>query len=240
MKRTIQKIILCICAAVIAFCGWSIYDYYNQMHQTKDHFTQFVTSVHALDTESPVSYEELYAQNTDYRGWIWFDSNLISLPIVQTDQNDSYLKMDLTKEESLGGIPFIDAADSLTDQNLTIYGHTVFMDDSNLVFTPLKQLLNQGTYDQNKRFHIDWEDGVKTYQIFAVCNIDKDEDSWNYTQNIFQSDQDFYSFIHQAKNHSCISSDIDIKATDQLITLQTCAELYSSKKIVIIAKEVNE
>lgn len=240
MNRIVGKIILALCAGTIAFCGFNIYSYYDQMHTASSSFSQLITTVKASETVSPVSYEELSAKNTDYRGWIWFDTSLISLPIVQTEENDFYLKKNLDKEYSLGGTPFIDAANSMTDQNLTIYGHTVFMDDSNLVFTPLRKLLDQNTYDQNKRFHIDWKDGIKTYQIFAVCSVDQSDDSWNYTQNIFQTDDAFYDFIHQAYKRSAISSDIDVAATDNLVTLQTCAELHSQTRIVVFAKELSK
>jgi sortase B len=238
MGMVIRKMLLASCAATVAFCGWNIYSYYDDMHDASEKESQLITSVQASDKEAPVSYEELHSRNTDYQGWIWFDSNLISLPIMQTDENDYYLKRNLDKEISLGGTPFIDAANSLTDQNITIYGHTVFMDDSNLVFTPLKSMLDQGTFDENKRFHIAWKDGTKTYQIFAVCNVDSEEDSWEFSQNVFQSDQEFYTFVHEAKKHSSISTDVDVAATDQLITLQTCTELDSTKKVVIVAKEI--
>lgn len=238
MKQIVSRIILAICVAAVAFCGWNIYSYYNIAQQKSSGIEKLGTAIHASTKDSPVSYEELHSKNTDYKGWIWFDSNLITLPVMQTDENDYYLKHNLNRELSLGGAPFIDAANSMNDQNITIYGHTVFNDSSDLVFTPLKKMLDQSVFDQNKRFYIDWEDGVKTYQIFAVCNIDVSDDSWNFTQNIFQSDSDFYAFVKNAKQRSVVSADVDVAAVDSLVTLQTCTELYTTKRIVIIAKEV--
>lgn len=242
MKKIISRIILIACAAAVAFCGWNIYQSYQDIHREKDSVNQFVTQVNASDSDqkitSPVSFSQLHDQNTDYRGWIWFDSNLISLPIVQSDSNDYYLRKNLNKEYDVYGTPFIDAANSLTDQNVTIYGHSSHKEDAGMMFTPLKVLLEQQSFDQNQRFHIDWEGGIKTYQIFAVCNINVAEDTWNYTQNIFQTDEDFYEYVHAARKHSAVSADIDVAATDSLITLQTCSEDGSENRTVIIAKEI--
>lgn len=238
MRQIASKIILAICAAACAFCGWNIYGYYYERNNVDSSIKDMETEIQTSSNESPVSYQELKQRNSDYKGWIWFDSKLISLPIMQTSENDYYLKRNIDKEESLGGTPFIDAANLLSDQNITIYGHTVFDDSSNLAFTPLRQLLDQNTYDQNKRFYIDWESGVKTYQIFAVCDIDVDDDSWGFTQNDFQSDSSFYDFVRNAKQRSSISADVDVAATDSLVTLQTCTELHSTKRLVIVAKEL--
>jgi len=241
MKNIVGKIILTVCAAAVAFCGWNIYQSYQDIHAVKNTTSQFVTQVNATEEEpvkSPVSYTELHENNTDYRGWIWFDSGLISLPIMQADENQYYLNHNLNKENDMCGEPFIDAANSLTDQNITIYGHTVFQDSNDLMFTPLKKLLDQQTFDQNQRFYIEWADGIRTYQIFAVCDIDYAEDSWNYTQNIFQTDKNFYTYVHAARKHSSVTADIDVAATDQLVTLQTCTELSSTKRTIIVAKEI--
>lgn len=240
MNRLLEKIILIVCTIAIVFCGWQIYYQYSLINDSNEKINNLLTPIQA-ETQtitSPVVYEEMVKRNSDYRGWIWFDSNLISLPVVQSDDNFQYLNCNLDKEPSLGGIPCIDAADTMSDQNITIYGHSVFGDHDALVFTPLQQLLNQDTYSKNKRFYIAWEDGIKTYEIYAVCDIDKAVDDWNYTQNIFQTDTDFYDFIHHALDRSKIHSDVDIVATDQLITLQTCTELESTKRTVILAKEV--
>jgi sortase B len=240
MKHTMSKIILMLCAAAVGFSGWQLYRYYSDIRSASDSVSNVIAPVKA-ETEvltSPVSYTEMSAKYEDYRGWIWFSSDLISLPIVQGNDNYTYLQNNLDQEKSLGGIPLMDAADSLTDQNITIYGHAVFTEDSSLVFTPLQQLVNQDTYSKNKRFFIDWAEGIKTYEIYAVCNIDRSSDDWNYTQNVFQTDQDFYAFIHNAKDRSAIYSDIDIAATDHLIALQTCTELDSAERTVVFAKEL--
>jgi sortase B len=244
MKNIIISALLTICIIATVFFGWNIYIYYQDLHKTTTYSSQFVSNARVSAIESPVNYDEMYSQNHDYRGWIWFDNDLISQPIVQADENNKYLRRNLEGDYSLAGTPFIDAANSLTDQNITIYGHNMLTGDpitkTAPIFAPLCQLIDQSTYDQNKRFYIDWQDGVKTYQIFAVCVVDPEESSWNYTQNIFQTDHDFYDFIHEAKKNSSISADVDICATDKLITLQTCIQMDTLQRAVIIAKEIKQ
>lgn len=243
MKNILMKSILIICIAAAVFCGWNIYASYQDMHQTKTDYENLTVNTNAYSVASPVNFEEMKNRNAEYCGWIWFDSQLISQPIVQTSDNTKYLHKDLDEQYSDYGTAFIDAANSQTDQNRTIYGHSYFEDinaatDSEYAFSLLNKLVDQQTYDQNKRFYIDWEAGVKTYQIFAVCSIDRSEVNWDYTQNVFQTDKDFYAFIHNAKAYSSISADVDVAATDHLITLQTCTTYGSLQRTVVIAKEI--
>lgn len=243
MKLFIQKIILTICAVTIAFCGWNIYYHYESIHQASISMSKYTTQVKAdKDSEkvvSPVSYDEMYARNTDYKAWLWFSSGLVSQPVMQTFENNYYLDHGIDRDEkTIGGTAFIDASNSMTDQNITIYGHNYYTDAGSYVFGPLRLLLNQTTYDQNQRFYMEWKDGIKTYQIFAVCDIDVSQDDWDYTQNIFYSDSEFFDFVRTAKKHSAVSTDVDVKATDNLITLQTCTMTGESNRTVVIAKEL--
>ena len=124
MKNIIKSVVLVICVIAIVFCGSNIYGQYTSMHESKQGLTDYTTLVNASSIQSPVSYQEHYDNNPDYRGWIWFESNLIDLPVMQSSDNSFYLNHDENKGFDFEGEPFIDAANSLDDQNVSIYGHS--------------------------------------------------------------------------------------------------------------------
>ena len=82
------------------------------------------TKTNIKDTDP---YQELLAQNSDFKGWITIDGTQVDNPVYQTDDNSFYLNHNQEKKSSAYGALFIDYQNTVTetqvDRNIIIYGH---------------------------------------------------------------------------------------------------------------------
>ena len=199
-----------------------------------------------------VPYKDFYnsgkSLNDDFVGYLHFESGLISQPVVQGQTNDTYSRKDwITGEYDLYGSIFMDYENTLSDQNLIIYGHYVYkhLDDSGtLKFTPLSQLLEPENYDNNKTIYLLLENEVRKYEIVSVYLCPLSED-YMYTDENLQYNLPNYSDDYFGKYKTAVISaqryvtGVNWNKSDKLLTLQTCVEGREDLREIVIARQID-
>lgn len=81
-----------------------------------------------------------------------------------------------------------------------IYGHSSKW--NNIIITPLMNYVNQSYYKDHPTFQFITENETRTYQIFAVINVDLNnlDDSLEFTQSNWDSNNAFNAFISDSIN----------------------------------------
>lgn len=179
---------------------------------------------------------------------------IVDIPVVQAEDNEKYLTINFKCEESRAGALFLDYRnyfDKIIDHkraekdsdHLIVYGHNMG-DDS--MFGSLKYYeRNQGVnyYENHPIIQFNSNYDTYTYKIFAFFILDAlDEtstkyDIWN-TLN-FDSEEDFYDFVNEAKRRTIRTNDVDVKYGDQLLSLSTCNTLLGERgRLIIMARKV--
>lgn len=190
-------------------------------------------------TFTHASWESLYAANSDFGGFLRFDSGIIAEPLVQGADNDYYLRRDFYGNYDDRGTVFLDYRNGWDDQNTTFYGHLVYY-DSAARFSPLAGLTDQSYYDANSTFTIYRENEAVLYRIAYVYYYDIESDyDYDYTQNTFYDEQDFENFISLPQARNLVNTSADITYSDRFVTLQTCVKYRSSMRLIVVAKEVS-
>lgn len=191
------------------------------------------------DSENDI-WHMLYEKNHDFYAYLKFDSGLIETPVVQSEDNNKYLKLAFDSESSSQGTPFIDYRYEKGDDNMVIYGHNVLYDKT-VQFSSLVELTKQDSYVQNSTFTMLYEDGIKHYEITYVYEYDlvADDEKCKFQQTVFGSKEEFDKWIQLAKDKNKINSiHGDIEYGDKFITFQTCKNLNDNIRYLILAKEV--
>lgn len=185
------------------------------------------------------NYDELAAINPEYVGWLSFESGLVSEPVVQCEDNSTYLKIDFYGNEEGMGTVFVDKNCTLESKNITIYGHYVYYDE-NARFTPLTLLREAENYEENKQLIWELKDETRRYEVAMVYIFDmwKDPD-YPYMTAEFGSEEEFMEFIEYAKKKQLYETGVEIEAEDRLITLQTCVRNEDAQRLIIVAKEIS-
>lgn len=183
-----------------------------------------------------INFNELKLVNGDVKAWLIVDGTNINYPVVQTIDNDYYLKYNFNKKKTSNGWPFMDYRNSaaMSDDNTIFYGHnllnkTAFGSISNL-FT--QQWLNSSRH----KILVLIETKIYTYEIFSIYYSDPNS---YYLQTSFKTDISRLNFYKQLKDKSSVVLGVDVAATDKIITLSTCTEDNKGRKVVH-AKLVSE
>lgn len=235
-----------ICSVVIVVCGYNVYKNKAEISNVLE-----VQKATEMKTEviKPFDYmsefNELKAQNSDFIGWIRFDSDLINLPILYSSADDYYLRRDFNKEYSSMGSIFMDYQQSLDSRNITLYGHYVYA-DSEAMFTSLEKLMKEENYKENSIFKFYLEDEIRTYEVCAVVRYTMGE---THSENNLQdwyfnipsySSEEWTNFINYATSHSLYDTGVQMDEDSRYVTLQTCIRGSDDDRLVIVAKQIDD
>lgn len=169
------------------------------------------------------NFHVLYMQNADIIGWITIaksnGTNLIDYPVVQSSNNDYYLRRSFFGDYATGGTIFMDyrCGSTIFSKNTVIYGHNM---KDNSMFAQLLKFNNASFY--NSAPIIDYSTLYEKYKfkIFAAFYTNTD---FNYIQVSFADRKEYLALISEAKARSCINTNVDVGVDDTIMTLSTCA-----------------
>ena len=176
-----------------------------------------------------VRLEELSLKYPDVIGWLYFENEDISYPIVWSGDNEKYLRRAYTGRGTSAGSIFLDGDSSpdLSDQHSIIYGHNM-RDDTmfgRLAFYKEKE----GYYDDHRYFQIFTGDRVRRYEIFAYAYVP-------VSHKVFEiygdKTEDFWNMIIALESDSYQKTDVKLNDRDSVVTLSTCDGNDSTRFIV--------
>ena len=182
--------------------------------------------------------------NLDTVAWLAIPNTTINNPVMQTANNEDYLRKDETGKYDIWGCYFADYYSNLTSrealtQNTVIYGHSESTENpSGKRFTQLFKYLEQDFLEENPNIYLTIAEETLTFEIFAVFFTDI---GFYYIDPI-PSDQGFDSFIKTInEKNEYIFESINVTETDKLLTLSACATRYDTEKtgnhrIVVMAR----
>ena len=262
MRKWLERIMTIVLLCVIGYCGYKVYTYYAE--DTKENIQEQEarkitvkekekTSI--FEEEGPFEFtremfNEYKALNPDFVGYMAFDDEFVSEPIVQEKQNNEgfYLTHWIDGQYNSKGTVFIGDYSALSDTNITLYGHNVFRPGATQRFTNMAKLVNQEEYDEHNEFTIWYEDYKCRYLITNIYYYNEDSDvEFQFSRpNFFKegSLEEYVSFIDsrnliQPKEESESGVPRTYTADSHMITMQTCRELNSSRRILFTCKELS-
>lgn len=121
---------------------------YRQAQQTYAELQQYAVSSDSGDGVPDVDFDALAAINPDIVGWIYIPDTVVNYPVVQTDDNTTYLDLLFDRSGNGSGTIFMDmddAAPGMVDQQTTIYGHHMY-DGS--MFKVIDSTTDQAEFDK--------------------------------------------------------------------------------------------
>ncbi len=179
----------------------------------------------------------LKQKNSDTVGYIKINGTNINYPVVQSNDNDYYLKHSFTKSYSQSGWIFLDYRNNIDtlDKNNIIYGHNMI---NGTMFSNLTKMLNKNFFndDQNLYINLDTQTRSTLWKIFSVYVTNPET---YYLSVNFKSDSEYLDFINNIKSKSMYSFNENLNSNDKILTLSTCTNL-NTKRLVIHAKLIFE
>ncbi len=263
-KRHIISNIILVAALVVfvvsAYKLYSIYAEYRRGEKEYDDLREQVVQVvekedisHADGTETDaeenpttpekqeevrIDFSELKAINADVVAWIRFDEpSQISYPVVWSDDSDKYLHTTFEGKRNSAGTLFVDSGNKgdFSDSNTFIHGHNM---KNGSMFGKLKKYKDASFCKKNPFFYIYTPDGkVVTYQVFAVCVVRDDSETYN---KWFNSAEEFSNYVDYIRRVALYQTDVDVRADAKLVSLSTCTNVTAEERLVVHGVRISE
>lgn len=172
-------------------------------------------------------------KNNDTVGWIQIDGTNINYPIVQAKDNDYYLKRDFYKKKSDTGWIFLDYRNNLEklDNNTILYGHNLI---NKTMFGNLPSFLKNNWLEKKEKPYIKLST-IKHNSIWQIFSVYKTKPTIDYLETKFYALDTYINFQNKIKDRSKKDFNIELFATDKIITLSTCDDT-GKYRVVIHAK----
>lgn len=237
-SKILITLIQIVLIAVIIFSGIKIIEWIKSNKKNKDIMSEIKENVvinNEMDSnneEYKIDFAKLKQKNSDAIAWIKVNGTDIDFPVVKGTDNSYYLTHNFDKEKNKAGWIFADYRNKFdgTDKNIIIYGHNM---KNGSMFASLKDVIKEEWYnnENNKYIALITENENCKYQVFSVYQTETEE---YYLQTNISN---FKEFVEKIKGRSKKDFNVDIKETDSILTLSTCAD-NTKYRVVLHAVKV--
>lgn len=212
---------------LVIVAGWNLYRIFKDYHDSNELYDTMEEEYAEENSEAEVPWYEMFTVDLeglqedypDVVGWIYFENEEISYPVLYSGDDSTYLRTAMDGSAATAGSIFMEGANTpdFEDYHTIIYGHNM----RNLsMFGKLKYYKEDGYYDDHMYFQIIKEDVIYRYQIFAYEDMAADGFVW---QVFYGSDDTFQEFINEIYKLSYIDTGVTATKDDRIITLSTCS-----------------
>ena len=206
--------------------------------------------IHYVDEEETPDilpeYIDIYNKNKRLIGWLEIaDINgepFISYPVMQTTDNEYYLKHGFNQEEDVNGCIFMDCdCDAIKpSDNLILYGHHM---RSGRMFGNLVKYEDYNFYQTHRiiRFDTIYEHGE--YEVmFAFRTSLKNENDISFKYYEFidaNGPEEFNSYMNEMAEMALYDTGVTAVWGDHLLTLSTCDYQEDNGRFAVVARRIN-
>ena len=184
-----------------------------------------------------INFDTLLSINSDTVGWLKVDNTNINYPVVKSTNNSYYLNHSIDKSKNKNGWIFMDYRNNAKDfdVNTIIYGHNM---RTETMFSTLKNVKEESWYSNTSNLTIRFSTpNMHTlWQIFSIYTIDKE--TFYLTTN-FYDDASLQSFFNTITERSIKDFGVKLTTSDKILTLSTCDQNSSAKRLVVHAKLIS-
>lgn len=175
-------------------------------------------------------------ENQDASVWITIPNTDIDALVVQSEDNDYYLRRDIDRNYSIDGSYFADFENTLNStsdmsRNVIIYGH-YFTERPDLYFGGLWNLANDADLaKENRTIYLSLPDKKLEYEIVSIGIANAKTDTLALTAN--PSKGELAQILESARERSIYDFDFKINEVENILTLSTCSDNPSERLVVV-------
>ena len=187
--------------------------------------------------DNGASFEELRAINPDVCAWLTLDNTAIDYPVLQGEDNFSYINTDVYGDFALAGSIFLDSScsDDFTDPYSLLYGHHM---EENKMFGDLDLYKDAESFAQNTTGELVLPD--RTYQLktFACLLVPASESSIFEPSRWDRDLQGLYTFAQENALHLDADTLAAMQAAGdsvQVLAMSTCSTEFTDARTILLA-----
>lgn len=177
-----------------------------------------------------IDWNKLQSINSDVVAWIRIPNSNISYPVVQGNTNNEYLRTNIYKKRSRGGVPFVDSSieNPFNCVNTVVHGHNLM---NGMMFSQLKKYSNPEFAKKHNKIYVYFPSGEKRiYKIYSFHTV-RSQNGMVY---------DFYAtdpleYKEAMDSHNSLKTNVKITENSQILTLSTCTNRDKNDRYVLHA-----
>ena len=256
MKKVISTVICIVLALLMALSIFMIVRHYSEEKQAADTYSDmldFVVTEGADETESTepsgtegtepvvtpetrpaqeeqtiaIDFDQLLAQYPNAVGWLYCEGTPINYPVMQSDDNDYYLRRLPNGTYNTAGSLFADYRCGKIGEtnNYIIYGHNM---KNGTMFSSLTKYKTPSYYDEHPVLYLYTPEGDYKIELIAGFVSKPTGEVYNTVLT--------YEQMLEFCSHSTFRSTITPCDAERYITLSTCSYEYENARYVVIGK----
>ena len=212
--------------AYSAYALWDNNQVYAAVDNVQGELLQFKP---AADGENGASFEELLAINSDVKAWLTLDNTAIDYPVVQGENNFSYINTDVYGDFALAGSIFLDSDcdGSFHDPYSLLYGHHMV---SGQMFGDLEKYQDAAFLREHRTGTLLLPDGACTLEVFACLLVPASE------EHIFRPEhwqEDVSPLLDWAEGEALCWETTD--RPQRVLAMSTCSSAFTDARTVVLA-----
>lgn len=249
-----KRLIYCAACTLLTIVFFvSAYKFFGEVHEEQEsiHLTkkliaeavseQSAESTYVFEeTEAPelkevppisVDFNALWETNQDIVAWIYCADTPINYPVVQSDDNNYYLRRLLDGSYNTSGTLFLDCrcnADFM-DRNSIIYGHNM---KNNTMFGTLPSYTEQSYYEAHPIMWLLTPEQNYKVELFSGFITPSDSESYD----VFYGKADLEKYVEETLQKSTFTADVELNDAGRIITMSTCSYEYENARYVLLGR----
>ena len=188
------------------------------------------------EEEEGASFDELLAINKDVRAWVTVDNTNVDFPVVQGEDNLSYINTDIYGNFALAGSIFLDSrnAPDFSDRYSLLYGH--HMANSGM-FGDLDLFKEERFFADNRTGMLILPDRAYNLEIYACLLVKASEDNIFEPEAVSGDLNKLYTFceenamFYRAETIEAARNDPKSKT----LALSTCSSEFTDARTIVLA-----
>lgn len=236
-RRRLDALLLVFFLCTAVFSGYKLYGYVRASQEESRLSEELRREFRPAkpNVEHRDRFAGLKGVNEDIVGWIRVPDTRVDYPVLQSYNNDFYLRRNALKEYALHGSVFMDT-DSASDASglhTIIYGHN--MKDGSM-FGSLSQLKKKEVFDRGWTVVYEYPGGRSEWEIFSLYVYKPSDDFFEFD---FPDLASFHRYVLDCAAHSMHGPTEIEELPDRLLTLMTCTYEFQNSRLVVHAKPVS-
>jgi len=186
-----------------------------------------------------IDFASLKSINDDVIGWIYMEAlPQISYPVVQGEDNNTYLHQTYEKNYNFAGTIFIDYENKrdFSDCNTLVYGHN--MKNGSMFGMLKKYRADETLYNTSKYFWILTPEKNYRYEIIAAYTTSVNSETYTLFKGPGSEFLEYEKKMFQNSEIQTDASAEDADVKDKIVTLSTCTGNQATR-FVVQGKRVN-
>ena len=183
------------------------------------------------------SFEELQKINPDIIGWIRVNETNINYPLLQAEDDDTYMNTDAEGRYSLSGAIFLHCAnkEDLSDFNNMIYGHHM---EKHMMFGDVGLFTEKEYFDEHPYGNLFFDGKDHGIEFYALIQADA------YNETLFSVCADTQearrAYLQEIEANVLHRRNLKITENDHLVLLITCTSEMTNGRNILVGRFTNQ